>query len=60
MKTETSLLGALGFAACAAFTLAASAQDKPAGQGAAADAPATVPVSVKPRPAESCPVPRRP
>jgi len=55
MKTETRVLGALGIAACAAFTFAASAQDKPAGQGAAADAPATVPVSVKPRPAEIMP-----
>src|SRR5882762_2682236 len=55
MKTETRVLGALGIAACAAFTFAASAQDKPTGQGAAADAPATVPVSVKPRPAEIMP-----
>ncbi len=55
MKTETRVLGALGFAACAALTLSVSAQDKPAGQGAAADAPATVPVSVKPRPAEIMP-----
>jgi len=55
MKTETRVLGALGIAACAAFTLAAAAQDKPTGEGAAADAPATVPVSVRPRPAEIMP-----
>ena len=55
MKTETRLLGALGFAACAALSFSVSAQDKPGGQGAAADAPATVPVSVKPRPAEIMP-----
>ena len=55
MKTETRVLGALGIAACAACTFAASAQDKPTGQGVAADAPATVPVSVKPRAAEIMP-----
>jgi photosystem II stability/assembly factor-like uncharacterized protein len=59
MKTETRVLGALGLAACAAFALATSAhvsaQDKPTGEGAAADAPATVPVSVRPRPAEIMP-----
>ncbi len=54
MKTETSVLAALGFAACAALSFAAAAQGQP-GQGAAAEAPATVPVSVKPRPAEIMP-----
>jgi len=55
MKTEIRVLGAVAIAAGAAFTLAALAQDKPAGEGAAADAPATVPVSIKPRPAEIMP-----
>jgi photosystem II stability/assembly factor-like uncharacterized protein len=48
-------LGGMGIAAVAALGTAAMAQDKPAGEGAAAEAPATVPVSVKPRPAEIMP-----
>jgi photosystem II stability/assembly factor-like uncharacterized protein len=44
----------LGLACGACLSLSAAAQ-QPANQGAAADAPATVPVSVKPRPAEIMP-----
>ncbi|MDR3414674.1 MAG: YCF48-related protein [Nevskia sp.] len=52
MKAETRVLGIFLFAVAAAMAVA---DDKPAGEGAAADAPATVPVSVKPRPAEIMP-----
>jgi photosystem II stability/assembly factor-like uncharacterized protein len=44
----------LGLACGVCLSLSAAAQ-QPANQGAAADAPATVPVSVKPRPAEIMP-----
>jgi photosystem II stability/assembly factor-like uncharacterized protein len=51
VKTEIRVLG---LAAGAALSLAAAAQ-QPANSGAAADAPATVPVSTRPRPAEKMP-----
>jgi photosystem II stability/assembly factor-like uncharacterized protein len=54
VKTDTRVLALLGLAACAAIGLPASAQ-QPANTGAAADAPATVPVSTRPRPAELMP-----
>lgn len=55
MKTEIRVLGMLGLTAAMALSLAAAAQQT-ANQGVAADAPATVPVSVKPRPAEIMPL----
>ncbi len=54
MRTETRVTGMLGLACGVCLSLSAAAQ-QPANQGAAADAPATVPVSVKPRPAEIMP-----
>lgn len=54
MKTEIRVLAMLGLAACAALSGAAAAQ-QPANSGTAADAPATVPVSTRPRPAEIMP-----
>jgi photosystem II stability/assembly factor-like uncharacterized protein len=58
MNSETRIaprvLGALASAACALLAGAAWAQDTP-NQGEAAPAPATVPVSVRPRPAEIMP-----
>ncbi|MBV8062040.1 MAG: hypothetical protein JOY51_00515 [Nevskia sp.] len=55
MKTGTRVLGMLGLAGGLALSLNVAAQGQPANTGAAADAPATVPVSVKPRPAEIMP-----
>ncbi len=55
MKTGTVVLGAVAIAAGAALCLVASAQDRPVGEGVAPDAPATLPVSIKPRPAEIMP-----
>jgi photosystem II stability/assembly factor-like uncharacterized protein len=54
VKTETRVLARLALAACAALSFAAPAQ-QPANSGAAADAPATVAVSTRPRPAEMMP-----
>lgn len=54
MKTEIRVLGMLGLTAGLALSLSATAQQA-ANTGAAADAPATVPVSVRPRPAEIMP-----
>jgi photosystem II stability/assembly factor-like uncharacterized protein len=51
MTTGTRVLEAVAIAACAAFALAVSAQDKPAADGP----PATLPVSIKPQPAEIMP-----
>lgn len=53
MKTEIRVLGMLGLGAALALGFSAAAQQ--ANTGAAADAPATVPVSVRPRPAEIMP-----
>jgi photosystem II stability/assembly factor-like uncharacterized protein len=55
MKAEARVLGTLSIAACAICAFAAMAQGATPGTGAAADAPATVPVSVKPRPSEMMP-----
>lgn len=54
MRTESRVPGMLGLACGVCLSLSAAAQ-QPGNQGAAADAPATVPVSVKPRPAEIMP-----